>query len=101
MKNFIKNNWFKVLVICILVGAFWSHPYSYYQVLRWVVAIVGAYSAYEYNQARRIGLMWLFIAVTILFNPIFPIYFSKDTWQILDVVGAIVFFVSLFFKKKN
>lgn len=101
MKNFIRENWFKILAIVILLGALGDHPYSYYQILRWVVAIAGAYSAYTHFKSKNNFWGWVFVAVTVLFNPIAPIYFQKDTWQILDLVGAITFLVSLFNKNKE
>ena len=101
MKNFIKENWFKIIAVGILVGAFWDHPYSYYQILRWFTTICSAYLAYNYSQDKRMGWMWIFIAIAILFNPIFPIYMSKETWQIFDLAGAVVFLASIFTKNKN
>ncbi len=101
MKIIIKQNWFKIIAIGILIGALWTHPYSYYQILRWVVAIVGAYSAYISFDSENNFWGWIFVAVTILFNPIFPFYFTKNTWQIIDLVGAVVFLVSTFIKKKE
>lgn len=100
MKNFIKENWLKLIMIGILVGALWDHPYSYYQVLRWVVAISGAYSAYVAYKHENNAWAWIFGVITILFNPIIPFFFSKDTWQLIDVVTAIVIFINII-KKKN
>ena len=96
MINIIKRDWFKIFAIVILFGALWNHPYSYYQLLRWVVSITGAISAYKFFEAKNEFWGWVFVFITILFNPIAPIYLSKDTWQILDVLGAVIFTISLF-----
>jgi hypothetical protein len=101
MKKFIKENWLKIIAIVILVGALWNHPYSYFQILRWTVAVAGAYSAYTSFNSKNIFWGWVFVAVTILFNPIAPIYLQKDTWQTFDLIGAVVFSVSIFVKKKK
>ncbi len=96
--NFLKSNWFKILAILFLLGALADNPYGYYQFLRWAILIVGGYSAYlAYKTGSKVWL-WAFGAVAILFNPIFLITFSKDTWQIIDVVVAVIFIVSLFQK---
>lgn len=99
--EWLKNNWFKLLAIAVLLGAMGSHPYSYYQILRWVVCISAAYTAYLYIQHERTGLFWLFAAMAVLFNPIAPIYLDRDTWQLLDLGAAAIFIVSAFLKTKN
>jgi len=100
MKHFLKENWFKIIAIFILLLVFGSWPYSYYQFLRWAIFIIGAYSAYLAYEKKKIAWSWIFGIIAILFNPIIPIYFSKSTWQFIDVVVAIIFFVSLFKTKK-
>ena len=99
--DWLKNNWFKLLAIGILLGAMETHPYSYYQLLRWVVCATAAYSAYRYLEADRTALVWVFGIMAILFNPLVPFYLDKDTWQLLDLVAAVIFAVSIFLKKKN
>lgn len=99
--NFLKNNWFKIIAIGILLGALGSHPYSYYQILRWFITICSAYLAYNYFTFEKFTWAWIFTALAILFNPIFPIYFAKGTWVLLDSVGTLIFFVSLFIKNKH
>jgi|SRR3989344_2090709 len=98
MKNFLKENWFKIIALGILLGAIGDHPYSYYQITRWFTAISSAYLASQYAEKHKTAFMWVFIALAILFNPIFPFYFAKDTWHIFDVIGAVLFFGSLFIK---
>lgn len=99
--KWLSNNWFKLLAIGVLLGAMSAHPYSYYQILRWVVCISAAYTAYLYIQSERTALFWLFVAMAVLFNPIAPIYLDKDTWQTLDLIAAAIFAVSLFFFQKS
>jgi FtsH-binding integral membrane protein len=98
MKKFIEENWFKIITIIILIGAFWNHPYFYYQILRWFTAVSSAYLAYKYSQIERIGWMWTFVVLAILFNPILPFYMSKGSWQIFDLIGAVIFAISIFIK---
>ncbi|OGN20518.1 MAG: hypothetical protein A2910_01975 [Candidatus Yanofskybacteria bacterium RIFCSPLOWO2_01_FULL_39_28] len=100
MKNFLKENWFKLIAIGILIGALWNHPIGYYQLLRWVVAATGAYSAYLAYEHKNNTWAWIFGIIAVLFNPIFPFYFTKETWQVIDVATAVVIFISLI-KKKN
>lgn len=96
--NSDNNNWFKIIAILILLFALGQHPYGYYQLLRWVVSLAGAYSAYLAYEAENKGWLWIFVTIAILFNPIIPFYLARETWQILDVLVAIIFGVSLFAK---
>ncbi len=98
MKNWLKQNWFKLLAILFLLGALGNWPYSYYQLLRWFILGVGGYSAYlSYNSGRKV---WtgIFGTIALLFNPIIPFYLSRNSWQPIDVIVAIIFFISLFYK---
>ncbi len=96
MKNWLKNNWFKLIAIVMLVGALGSHPYSYYQLLRWVVIIAGIFSFYVIFRLKKIVWKWIYLIIIIFFNPLIPFYFTKNTWHFIDllVIGAL--FVSLF-----
>ena len=100
MKNFLKENWFKLVAVGILIGALWDHPYSYYQLLRWIVAVSGAYSAYLAYEHKDNTWTWIFSIIAVLFNPIIPFTFSRETWQVIDVATAVVIFTNII-KRKN
>lgn len=100
MKNFLKENWFKIIAIGILIGALWNHPYGYYQLLRWIVAVFGTYSAYLAYEHKDNTWAWIFGIIAVLFNPIIPLTFAKNTWQIIDVATVVIIFISAI-KKKN
>lgn len=101
MKNWLKENWFKLLAILFLLGALGDWPYGYYQFLRWIITFIGAYTAYIAYNNKQNGWAWIFGIIAILFNPILPFYLSKGTWQFIDVVVAIVFFVSFFINMRT
>lgn len=100
MKNFLKENWFKILGIIVLIVAVGNHPYSYYQLLRWAIMIISGYSAYLANENKNITWAWIFGIIAILFNPIFPFYFSKNTWQVIDIITTIILFINIINFKK-
>lgn len=99
MKNFIKENWCVLLAVALLLGALGEHPYGYYQLLRWVVALAAVYSAYLAHDRKDSFWTWIFVGVAVLFNPIAPFYLERGTWQILDAVTAGIFAVSIYNKK--
>ena len=95
----MKKHWYLLVAGIFLLGALGSWPYAYYQLLRWVVCGVGAYSAYMAYESGRTGWAWLFGIVAILFNPIIPFYMQRETWQVLDIAAAFPFLVFPFTKK--
>ena len=71
-------------------------PYGYYILLRWVVTISALFSgwvAYDFEDK-----FWVFVmgGIAILFNPIIPVYLTKDIWVVIDIVVAILCLVSIF-----
>lgn len=93
--TFLKQNWFRIVIILLMLGALGQHPYSYYQFLRWATAIVSFYLAYEAYNTQRTGWIWIFAIIGILFNPIKPFYLDRETWQFCNLAVAIVFFASI------
>ena len=85
----------------LLFGALATLPYGYYQMLRWVVFAVSIYIAYKSYKWGKAWATWLFGGCAILFNPILPIYLSREIWQPIDVVCGILFILSPIFLKKT
>ena len=100
VKNWLKENWFKILASIILIVGFRRHPYAYYQFERWAILIIGGYSAYLAYKNKENIWAWIFAICAILFNPIAPFYLSRSTWQSFDLIVAIIFFVSVFRKPR-
>jgi len=60
------------------------------------VSIGATLSAIRAFKVSKLSWGWAFVAITILFNPIAPIYLhDKSTWAIFDIGSAIVFFASI------
>ena len=109
MKTWLSYNWLKLTailmaLIAIAVAFFpiYSLPYVYYQMLNWVVlgaALVTASHAHEYN---RTVMMWVFIILAVIFNPVAPFYLNALQWHMFDLVAIFLFFTSLILlKPKN
>ena len=73
--------------------------YGYYQILRWVVCGVAVYIAYMAYSWGKIWATWVFGFVAVLFNPIVPVYLTKEIWQPIDVICGILFGASTIFLK--
>jgi len=102
MKKWFKNNWFKLIVIIFSLGASGFWPYGYYQILRWIVCASSVYLAYIYHESNKKTVwIWIFGVTAVLFNPILPIYLTREIWHPINLIVAVIFFISLFMKFKN
>lgn len=63
-------------------------PYGYYTLLRIVVTIFFAWSAVVSHDRHHQVLPWIFGLLALLFNPIVPVYLSRDIWAPIDVGAA-------------
>jgi hypothetical protein len=110
MKEKIKNkNIAAIISILLLLLAIptgiW--PYGYYIFLRWVITAIALFIAWIAYDLKKNFWIWLMIGIAILFNPIAPIYLSKETWQVINFIIAALFLVAIFRiriemqKKKN
>lgn len=99
--TFLKQNWLCIAIILLMLGALGQHPYSYYQFLRWATAICSFYLAYLAYENKKNSWVWIFAIIGILFNPIKPFYLARETWQLYNLVVAVVYFVSIFKFKLN
>ncbi|WP_404333104.1 DUF6804 family protein [Mesobacillus maritimus] len=79
----------------ILLGIL-NQPYSYYEFLRVFVFIISIILTIQsFKKINKIGFEYLYLGIVILFNPIFPIYLSKDVWVIFDLITIILLGISL------
>ena len=89
-----------IVATVILLGALGDWPYGYYQLLRFVVCGVSVYVAFVAYGWKKLWAAWLFGFITVLFNPLVPIHLSRELWQPIDLVCAIVFIVIIFVLKE-
>ena len=92
-----------IVTTLLLIAIFPIKEYSYYALLRWVVFFTAVYICYFSYQAERMNWIWLMGIVASVFNPIIPLHMSKEFWQVLDFVTAVIFivFVVSFQKEKR
>jgi len=98
---FLKQNWFRLVIILLMIGAFGNNPYAYYQFLRWATTVASFYLAFVAYDTGRNDWAWIFVIIGILFNPIVPFYLKRETWHFFNLVVAIIYFVSIFKLKFN
>lgn len=89
------------ITILLLLWALADNPYEYYQFLRWVVMAVFGLTAYLAYTQHKIWWMGGMLAISILFNPIFPFYLDREVWILIDLFVAIILFISIFTVKQE
>jgi len=90
-----------IIAALILLGALAPWPYAYYQLLRFVTCGVAVYVAFTAYKWQKMWAVWMFGFVVLLFNPLIPIHLSRELWQPIDVICAILFVVMAFVLKKT
>lgn len=89
-----------LIASAMLMGALTDLPYGYYQLLRFVVCGVSVYVAYTAYDWQKMWVMWLFGLIAVLFNPLIPIHLSREIWQPIDAVCALLFATVAFLLRK-
>ena len=86
------------ILLLLAIPSWW--PYIFFTLLRWIVCAISIYVAYGFYKSKLTGWTFIFSAVAILFNPIYPIYLAKSSWVGIDFISSILFFVSAYSVKK-
>ena len=83
-----------------MLWALTGHPYGYYTFLRWITSGAACYFAFFTYSYEPKGWFGAYIFIALLFNPIVPIYLSKDTWKFIDIATSGYFIIAVFSIKK-
>jgi Na+/H+ antiporter NhaD/arsenite permease-like protein len=84
----------------MLLLAFAPWPYGYYQLLRFVVFGVSIYTAFNAYKWKKTWEVWLLGVIALLFNPLIPVHLSREIWQVIDFICAILIIIIGFLLKK-
>lgn len=80
------------LVAGLSVIALASLPYGFYMFLKIAVTACAGTAAYlKFLAGERGVLVWIFVALAILFNPIIPVHLTKEIWMFFNIVSAVLF----------
>lgn len=86
--------------VLLFLGILNIWPYGYYIFLRWIVCGVAIINAISFSESKLTGWVLVFGALAFLFNPLIPVYLNKSSWVAIDLISAIVFFLSSNLNKK-
>lgn len=83
-----------LLLICLA-----PMPYWYYMLVRFEAMAVFAYFAYSHFTQKEEGLGFMFLSLSLLFQPFLKIALGRTIWNVVDVIVAIVL-VILWYRKR-
>jgi hypothetical protein len=76
-------------VALLLVAVFGTWPYNFYILMRIVVCVTAAWMAIQLHANRRFLWESGLILVAVLFNPVAPFHFPRETWAWFNVLAAL------------
>ena len=89
-----------IAAIALAIAVTGKHPHGFYVLLRWVCFLSFAYSAFAAVKTNRHVWAWLFAIEAVLFNPLVPVHFKRQTWQIVDWGSLASILVAAVFSKQ-
>ncbi len=87
--------------VILIAGIIPTWPYSYYILLRWAIFFSAIIAVYGFYNSKLFGWSLVFGAIAFLFNPIIPIYLTRQIWAPIDLVTGSLYFIAGFLTKKN
>lgn len=101
-KKILRNAIIIWIVISLLLLLEW--PYGIYGLGKLLIVSIDIYIvSYIYNHVfeKMKILFFVLLLMILVFNPIFPIYFHKTTWQIFDVLSWFILIITYFMLNKD
>jgi len=96
MNKLIKIFLSTLFLLCLL-----DMPYGYFQLVRYLAMAIFGYLAYESYKQNHEKEVILYIALGILFQPIFKIALGRTIWNLVDVIVAIFLIYSVIKTNKS
>ena len=87
-ENLRIGLWVGIVALLLGIPPIW--PYGYYVLLRLVVCAASIYAIYVRRDSKSEYVVAL-VSITLLFNPVIPVYLNKLLWVPIDL-GVAYFF---------
>ena len=82
------------LIMCLL-----PFPYGFSTIIRLATSVIALCWAYRFYNRRKVALAIISGAIALLFQPFYKIALDRLTWNIVDVVLAVVIIYLVLNKK--
>ncbi len=96
MKRWFAAHWLQLLALAMLCGLF-ANPaaQAYYQLMGWIVTGAAIITALHAAARNHTFLMWCFIFLAVIFNPVAPLHLSELIWQVVNAATIGILFAVL------
>lgn len=95
------QNLVKLLLSILFLLCLFDMPYGFYQFVRFIGLVGFGFLAYQANQKDKQTEVFIYVALAILFQPLFKISLGRTLWNIVDIIVAIGFLLSILMSKKE
>ena len=75
------------------------HPTEFYLITRWLVCVTCCWGVVLVRGRDEAPLACLYFGIGVLFNPIVPFHFARETWHNLDIAAGAVLLGSIGFSR--
>jgi hypothetical protein len=79
-----------LVALAVTVALIPSLPYGYYSMMRWPVCGLCAWLALSSYRDEQEAWAWIWGIVAGVYNPIFPVHASRETWSIVNAVTIVI-----------
>lgn len=94
----IKNLCY-ISIVLLVIAIIGGMPYGYYKFLRLFIFATSCIYLYK-NKENKSNFIYSWFVLGLIYNPIIPIYLSKDIWCVINIV-SIVYLVFYLLKNKK
>ncbi len=93
---------FLIPAILLFIAPLISFPYGFYTLLRIIVSLTSLTVIYQsYKKTNSINeYSIIFSLILILYNPLIPIYLSREIWLPINFVTSAIYLYALFKSRK-
>lgn len=95
------QNLVKLLLSILFLLCLFDMPYGFYELVRFIGLVGFGFLAYQANQRDKQMEVLIYVALAILFQPLFKISLGRTLWNIVDVIVAIGLLLSVLMSKKD
>lgn len=83
-----------VIGAAFLLMAGMGAQYEFYIVMRWAVTAMAIWASVVAGSLKMTSWVVVFVAAALLFNPLIPVYATREFWVPFDFAGFVLFWVA-------
>jgi hypothetical protein len=94
-------NILKVVLAIMMLLCLADMPYGYYLLVRTVSAGAFAYFAFDAYKREKSELIFVYVGLALLFQPLVKIALGRELWNLVDVIVAMFLLGTIWFENQK